>query len=445
MKKITVGVLVLVVGVALGWFLRKPASAPNNNTEQQTVKNLSFGAQLSMVSGAVEYKPVDGKWTRAELNTTLQEGDSVEVRGEGKAIISIDDGSAIRLGNNSSVTLQKLSNEIRITNDRGTVYTRVVKADRPFTVLARSVEYRSLGTAFETINTEENQGVKVYESKVKIIATGEKEVLVATGEKYYVVNKENKKIEKTISKLEAAELKEKFTEWNKEEDLKNPEFTDEMGVLVAAEEKKEAEEKETARTATEPASGITLSATKTSEGIKLAWTVKDLDTSSGFKLVKGEAINPVFPGNEYQYLSNPSVRSYLWKVDPATTYYFRVCQYSDNGCKAYSNNVKVTASEAAQKEPVATVSLSAKASGNTLSWTATGYFEHGFKAVWSKQPYPTFPLRESDQYEYVSDPNGRSAQMTAFDGPGLYYARVCQYIYSVGCGTYSNQVQVNLE
>ena len=443
MKKIIVGALVLAVGVSLGWFLRKPAAAPVNT--EQAVKNLSFGAQLSMVSGAVEYKPANGKWTRAELNTTLQEGDSVEVRGEGKAIISIDDGSAIRLGNNSSVTLKKLSNEIQITNDKGTVYTRVVKADRPFTVLARSVAYQSLGTAFETINTEENQGVKVYESKVKIVASGEKEVLVNTGEKYYVVNKANKKIEKTISKLEAAELKEKFTAWNKEEDLKNPEFVDEMGVLVAAEEKKEAEEKETANTTTESPSGITLSAVKTSEGVKLTWTVKDLDTSSGFKLVKGQAANPVFPGNDYQYLSNPSVRSYLWRVDPATTYYFRVCQYSENGCKAYSNNVKITASETAQKEPANGVSLSAKASGNTLSWTATGNFEHGFKAVWSKQPYPTFPLRESDQYEYVSDPNGRSAQMTAFDGPGLYYARVCQYIYSVGCGTYSNQVQVNLE
>jgi hypothetical protein len=441
MKKIIFGVLILAAGVSLGWFLRKPATTPGNPAP--VVKNLSFGAQISMASGAVEYKPADGKWTRAELNTVLQEGDSVEVRGEGKAIISIDDGSAIRIGNNSSVTLQKLSNEIRITNEKGTVYTRVVKADRPFIVLARSVEYQSLGTAFETINTEENQGVKVYESKVKIVATGEKEVLVATGEKYYVVNKENKKIEKTISKLEAAELKEKFTEWNKEEDLKNPEFADEMGVLIAAKEKEKTEEK--VESTTETAAGITLTAVKTSEGVKLSWTVKDLDTSSGFKLVKGTAANPVFPGNEYQYLSNPSTRSYLWRVDPAITYYFRVCQYSDNGCKAYSNNVKITASETAQKEPSNGVALSAKASGNTLSWTATGEFEHGFKVVWSKQSYPTFPLRESDRYEYVSDPNGRSAQMTAFDGPGLYYARVCQYIYSVGCGTYSNQVQVNLE
>lgn len=442
MKKVLAGVLVLVVGLAIGWSLKKPANAPDS-ASVKTDKNATFGAQISLVSGAVEYKQKDGEWKRAELNTTLAEGDSIEVRGTGKAIISIDDGSAIRLDNNSTVTLNKLSGEINITNEKGQVYTRVVKADRPFVVMANAVAYNSLGTAFKTINTEESQGVEVYESKVKIVGVNEKEILVGSGEKYYVINKENKKIEKVVAKIDAKELKAAFTEWNKQEDSKNSEFKDEMGVLITAAEEKEAEVKATDNSST----GLTLTAVKTADGVKLSWTVKDLDTSYGFKVVKGEIVNPVFPGNDYEYITNPSARSYVWNVDKNKQYYFRVCQYSDNGCKAYSNNVKITATDVETKEPETSgsVSLSAKAVGNQLTWTTTGYSEHGYKVVWSKQPLPTFPLRESDRYEYVESPQGRSATMNAFDGAGLYYARVCQYIYSVGCGTYSNQVQVNLE
>lgn len=355
MKKIALGALVLVVGLAIGWTLKKPATAPGNWATEQTTKNASFGAELSLVSGAVEYKQGQNEWKRAEQNTTLQEGDSVEVRGEGKAIISIDDGSAIRLNSNSSVTLSKLSGEIQIINNKGEVYTRVVKADRPFIVMANAVSYKSLGTAFETINTEDSQGVKVYESKVEILGTTEKSILVGTGEKYYLVNKEDKTIEKKLTKLEAKELTKEFVEWNKQKDLETVEFKDKMGVLIATEEKKETEEKKP---------------------------------------------------------------------------------------------VKTTASETETKESETEgkVSISAKASGSEITWTVNGYSKDGFKVVWSKQSGPTFPLRHPiDQYEYVSSPSGRSASITAFDGPGMYYARVCEYLSGVGCGQYSNQVQVNLE
>ena len=447
MKKIALGALVLVVGLTVGWSLQKPTSAPTNQPIAPATKNLTFGAQLSLVSGTVEIKQNQAsKWERAEVGANLQEGSSVEVRGEGKAIISIDDGSAIRLNTDSAVTLTKLSDEVRITNEKGNVYTRVVKADRKFIVLADSVSYESLGTAFETINKEDEKGVKVYESQVKVLGTSEdgQEVLVGAGKKYYVVKKSDTTIVKKVTDLEAKELKEKFAQWNTEEDLKN--FKDKMGVLIAAEEQKEAEETIAAEENT--ASGIVLTAVKTNEGVKLSWTVKDVDTSAGFKVVKGEAANPVFPGNDYQYLTNPGTRSYVWHVDAGKSYYFRVCQYSDNGCKAYSNNVKVAASDVETKEleVEGNISLTAKASGNELTWTVNGYSKDGFKVVWSKQSGPTFPLRHNlDQYTYIENPSGRSATMEAFDGPGVYYARVCEYLYSVGCGTYSNQVQVNLQ
>jgi len=40
------------------------------------------------------------------------------------------------------------------------VYARVVKAERSFTVAVDEVKYKSLGTAYKTINKETQKGVR---------------------------------------------------------------------------------------------------------------------------------------------------------------------------------------------------------------------------------------------------------------------------------------------
>src|SRR6056297_1026962 len=78
-----------------------------------------------------------------------------------------------------------------------------------------------------------------------------------------------------------------------------------------------------------------------------------------------------------------------------------------------------------------------------IAWTVHGYSSKGFKVVWSKDPYPTYPLGENDKYHYYSDPNKRADTLETFDGEGVYYARVCEYLGGK-CGVYSNQIKVDL-
>ncbi len=438
--------LAAVLGVFYYYTRPEKVQAPTENQMATTV-----GAQIIFVEGSVEYKSGDGAWTRASADTSLKEGDSVEIIGAGKAIINLDDGSAIRLNSNSSVTLTSLDpDHFVITNNKGQAYTRVVKSERIFEVASAGATYQSVGTAYKTINEEKIKGVEVYENKVKIIGVGEGEILVEQGNKYYVLNSDNKKAEKVFVKIATAD-KDAFVKWNEAEDAKMTEEisatedTAETSTEKIAEEEKPVSTEKPVETV---ASGITLSAKAVAGGVSLSWSVKNVSSPNGFKLVKSTSINPVYPGNDYIYLSESGVRSYKWAITDGKTYYFRVCQYLGGKCGVYSNNIKVTAPTAEKEavteksDAVSSISVSSLGSGQVL-WRVSGYSDQGFKVVYSKNTHPTYPCRDGDKYQYLTDPNATSATIDAFDGDGLYYVRVCEYLGGK-CGVYSNEIQVSL-
>jgi Bacterial SH3 domain len=77
---------------------------------------------------------------------------------------------------------------------------------------------------------------------------------------------------------------------------------------------------------------------------EISWVLSDMTSPKGFKVVIDESENPVYPGNEYHYLSNSEVRSDTWTgLQSGSTYHFRVCEYLGGYCGAYSNDVSVTA------------------------------------------------------------------------------------------------------
>lgn len=446
---LTVGVL-LIAAITGGIYLRNTAAAPptaalpSNQTDTKT--QAAFGGQITLADGAVEYKSASGEWKRASVNTPIQQGDAVEVRGEGRAIITLDDGSAIRLNSNSAVTLNTLQNSsIAITNDKGAVYTRVVKAARPFTVTARGITYQSLGTAYQTVNEDTKQGVEVYHSQVKVLGASDTAILVESGNSYYVVNKADTKIEKKLAKLDGKNLeKNTFIQWNKKQDESETEFKDQLGVLgtvVVANEKSNDTSVNDTGTPDKPVRSISISSP--SQGV-VKWTV-DGYSKNGFKVVWSKNTSPTYPtrsDDEYVYLGEPSARIALVKAfDGEGTYYVRVCEYLGGSCGVYSNQIKVTLGGGSGA--VQSISLRSLGGGK-VSWTTTGYSEQGYKVVWSKDPSPTYPRRSGDEYIYLSESSANQTEVNAFNEPGTYYVRVCEYLGGK-CGVYSNQITVNLE
>lgn len=537
------GYIALIVIVFLGIiiFVMKPQSQSKNNLR----------GEVAYVEGVVNYKTKDGSWQVASIDTVLDEGASLQVSGEGRAIINLDDGSSLRLNDNSTITLTSMDPaHTIINNDRGEVYSRVMKASRTFDVVANGITYRSLGTAYKTLcedvtdpegteggvtneKTTTLNGVEVYESKVQILGVnGNNEIVVQQGEKYYVVNVDAPELANKVTEVAVSDIQlDEFVMWNKEQDEKVETFKNQMGVLfdikvpdlaitspadgdsttsdkiiisgttetdakltindvsvtnnhgsfsyefalnmgtngvkvIAVDAAGNKSVRNLTITRTDPAalptttpnptatttttvpagSKISLSGTKVNDGVSLTWNVSNLDVSKGFKIVKSTSANPVYPGNDYQYLTNGNTRNYTWNIKDGKTYHFRICQYNGNGaCLVYSNDITVTAPTVTVENKCTAISASASGS-NKVNWSVTGVSQNGFKVVWSKTSMPTYPNRSSDRYQYFGDSSRRTSDtLDAFDGYGTYYVRVCAYENGDGtCGPYSGQVTLTL-
>lgn len=121
--------------------------------------------------------------------------------------------------------------------------------------------------------------------------------------------------------------------------------------------------------------------------------------------------------------------------------------------KAHSMYCKVVVKPTAVKEKKiepqtneassAVKSISLSVTNGSANWSTEGNSPKGFKVVWSKHSGPTYPTREGDTYNYLSDPSANSSSLQAFDGSGTYYVRVCEYLGGA-CGIYSNEVSTQL-
>ncbi len=524
--KLFVPVFLVAIVLALGAILLFNKS--KNTPTEIRQKSTEIGANLTYFEGNVEYFD-GGSWKPATDEIDLYSNYGVRTASDSKIIVTLDDGSVLRLDENSELALTSLNpDHIVITNVTGSLYSRVVKAEREFEVLVDEYNLKSLGTAYKTINNDDIKAVEVYHSEVEIKGMDSAQnILVAQGNKFYLYNAQNPEEVGKLIEVNPEEIKQdEFVMWNKEQDEVVNDFKSQMGVLfdlippsltvteptdgskttnesilikgntengakvlvngleavntngsfeysfalnlgangVKVESIDQAgnktivnmtitREEKAPTTTPKPTnppttSKITLYGTKVDGGISFTWNVQNVSTPNGFKLVKSESANPVYPGNDYQYLSDASARSHTWSIKDGKTYHFRVCQYIDGKCGVYSNDITVTApigptaTPKPTQEPVTSISLSSTG-GTGVNWSVVGYSDAGFKLVWSKTSNPTYPTRATDKYDYLSSPSARSGIIDAFDGAGIYFVRVCEYVGGV-CGVYSNQIQVNL-
>ena len=228
---------------------------------------------------------------------------------------------------------------------------------------------------------------------------------------------------------------------------------------------------------------------------KVEWTVSGY-SANGFKVVYSKNENPTYPirhGDKYQYFSSSWAQEAELDTFAGTgTYYVRVCEYLGGKCGVYSNQVMLSLGktegceleclvsdpvcgldgvtywcgeaeaecngievdydrECGVAEDVAEELVEEEADylellvkgGNFVIWDTNLAAPAGFKVVWSKSKNPEYPTRVGDKYYYDSDPEARKTELKAFNGPGMYYARVCEYLGGK-CGVYSNQINMYL-
>ncbi|MDZ7798780.1 MAG: FecR family protein [Patescibacteria group bacterium] len=443
-------ILVIIGGyMAYQLYFTEEEVTNTNTVAEEVEEKTEIGATFSYLEGVVEYKEPNGQWARASLNDNLFESYSVEIVGEGKAIINLDDGSAVRLNSNAGITLTSMDpNNIIITNDKGEIYSRVAKLERTYQIKAMDVVYQSLGTAFSTVNNEGEKGVEVFESSVKVIGEGN-ETVVAEGEKYYIEKKDKPEEVKVVKEIDQEEVKnDAFVMWNKEKDQSEKK---ELGFLdfKKEEENNKAEEDDTGddtntnsntNTSTEETGSIVLTGSASDNGVSLSWTATGLDVSHGFKVVRSLEENPVYPGSYYVYLNKGENKSYQWELKDGKTWHFRVCQYLGSECGVYSNDIIVTAPETSSTSEISlTMSAKAESTGVGLWWTDLSSMA-GFKYYKVVRSKTNADLRYPDDgyITALGKSNTSYRDKLAVNGTSYYY-RICAVGDETIC---SNVVQI---
>lgn len=453
---------VIVIGMVL---LRAGVRNETQNLSQDTQNPIdqNLRGEVIYTEGLVEYRlsPSDG-WRSVTVGLSVEENMDIRVIGGGRAIVNLDDGSSIRVGDDALIRLSSLDPaNIVIEQTQGVVFHRVEPLDRDYLVALGEQEIRSLGTAFQTFETEEVKGVSVYESAVEV-ATGDEKTTVEEGKKWYFEHSQEERKEKVIDLTQKEIEEDEFVAWNKEVEKDKP-----------AEKKGFLEESSFGQ--------VDINVEVLEEGIKVRFNQKGGNETRRFMVY---AVN-TSSGDRLEALIEGVGRQgeHVFAVRDGQRYEISVCAYNGFECVITSSQASVVAKEPAPiveakpvvvKEPVTekkveekvtsdkkasekkevvkeepklvgegNVSLSSvTASGQDLkvSWSLAGRAPQGYKVVYSKtSATPTYGVDES---RYVGE-SGSTSLTISWLPAGVYNVRVCRYTGD-GCEGYSQVMSVEV-
>jgi len=389
---------------------------------------VELAAAISLTEGSVETSLNGKTWKAAAGGETVSSKHYVRTMADSRAVLLLDDGSAVRLDADTEIQLATSDSKlVEIKLVSGQVYTRVVESEsRTFAVITDSERFEAQGTAYRTSTDSEKDSVEVYQSSVKVDSD---ETTIEEGNRYDTSTREKSDIDL------AALSDDAFVQWNKQKDSEKDEFKDKLGVLS-----KEAPQ-EPAPAPAGPNAGISLSGVATDKGVKLSWSLTGVSSTDGFKLVRDATdTTPTYKENKSVYVSKGEQTSYTIELSDGKTYNFRVCIYraASGTCDTYSNSVKVKAPLVAYV-PVVNGAVSLDITGGVINWTFGGTAPHGFKVVMNTEGDPTYP---SHGVQYVG-PGGTSSMLPEKPA-ATYKVRICKYTANSeidgGCTDYSNPV-----
>lgn len=464
----SLGLVVIIIGiVVLRASIRNDGGIGLEEERSQIGRNLR--GEVIYAEGSVEYRQgEDGGWRSVSVGLSVEEDMEFRVIGTGRAIVNLDDGSSIRVGDDALIKLASLDPaSILVEQSQGVVFHRVEPLEREYRVALDEQEIRSLGTAFQTFETEEMKGVSVYESAVEVEKEDGTET-VEEGKKWYFEHVDEERKEKAIDLTQKEIEEDEFVVWNKDVEKELP--AEKKGFLEQS-----------------TFGQIDLDVEVLEEGIKVRFNQQGGNETGRFVVYavntsSGERLEAVLEGMGRQ-------GEHMVAVRDGQRYEISVCSYNGFECVVTSSEVAVIAKEPAPvvvekqpevvKQPITekkvedkavtekkestpkevekkefvkeepksigegSVNLSSvTASGQDLkvSWTMEGSAPQGYKVVYSKtSSNPTYGVDES---RYVEN-SGAASLSISWLSSGTYYVRVCRYT-GTGCEGYSQMMSVEI-
>lgn len=334
--------IILVAGIT--FFKNSNRYQQEEVAEEIVVKEtapITLKAKVIYLTGDA-WQLVEGRKTELKENDTLDEGAEIITEKEAKVVLNFDDGSVLRIGEDTTLVLNKLNpNEMIIDDKNGVIFARVNKDENhKFIVKAGEITVEALGTIFSVENNEENVEVKVIENKVTVVK--EEETTEVSENKKWTANKDK------VEDLSNKELTDNsFLAWSlEEENLTPPTPTattaPTKAPVTTPTDKPKNESKEESSSGS--VNSISLNGSKDGDKAKLNWSV-DGDSPKGFKVVWSKNSEPTYPtrdGDKYHDYDDSGRRTdEVGGLEAGQTYHFRVCEYLGGKCGKYSNEITI--------------------------------------------------------------------------------------------------------
>ncbi|MBI1748466.1 MAG: FecR domain-containing protein, partial [Acidobacteria bacterium] len=171
-------------------------------------------ARISYIQNNLAFAHGDEEWSGASINTPLQPGDRLYAPAQGRAEIQFDDGSALRIGSNTEVTLARLDDDhVQIRLAIG-IATLRVNSSTYFEVNTPSAAVTADEKGTYRIEVQENGGIDVKVRKGRVAVYNKAlEKHVRKGEHIIVYNPDG-------ADFEMAQFsgKDEWDQWNERRD-----------------------------------------------------------------------------------------------------------------------------------------------------------------------------------------------------------------------------------
>jgi len=169
---IILSIAILFVGTFIFGFLKYSKNEKEvENISQEIISENKYVGQIEYIEGEVE-KRTGGEsgWFVAEKSEIINPGSEIRTFENSRAILTFEDGSAIRLDEDTQIKFGLNDSNINIVLTRGTIFNKVSKNEtREYSVAVGEYKVIALGTHFSVENKKDGEvKILVLESEVKI-------------------------------------------------------------------------------------------------------------------------------------------------------------------------------------------------------------------------------------------------------------------------------------
>ncbi len=391
-------------------------------------------AVVTLQDGTAEYK-TDKDWTTVPKDLDILAGMSIRTTGAtSRLIITLDDGSEVRLDANTEVSFETITvTRVIILQENGHVYNRVTpSSSRTYIVQTENGQFQSLGTAFKTTSNGDEESVEVYQNSVEETSINKN---ASEGEKLIVKDFRNPAKDETVEKLDIEQVKkDPFISWNRVQDELNDKFRNSLGFLsdIVGPE----------ISITSPKLGSTIDIdTNAVEGtIEIEGTTeKGTNLTVESKSVKDSKEVNVAVTNDGTF-KTPVLKA------PIGNAVFNFIATDKTGNKTtLSITLLFKKKNVVQKQGIALTLDTTDLTKLVFAWGLVGVTTpDGVKLVYGEVEEPTFP---DDLLQDVDSKLTETIDITdpPFESGKTYYFRVCRYsTATTDCDIYSNEVFVEI-